>query len=138
MFSVEQKRNIADKVQQILRDTEHPELPREEIQFSLHVDGAALWSWADIQNNGNVSNPSVNPWNEAQDEGTPANPQHGREPDKVKPLAQYLDEYIEHEVEIGNIDPIYMYAHDSWRELLEQALDAHESTEQVKIRIEQI
>ena len=67
MFSVEQKRSIADKVQKILRDTGHPELPREEIQFSLHVDGAESWSWADIRNNGAVSVPSVNPWNEAQD-----------------------------------------------------------------------
>jgi len=152
MFSVEQKRSIADKVQQILRDTNHPELPREEIQFSLHVDGAASWSWADIQNNGNVLNPSVNPWNEAQDK---ADPQHGRDvkPDtcgypeyrvnvgcvgcpydcqnKVKPLAQYLGEYIEYEM-IDNADC------DTWVALLEQALDAYQSTENVKIRIEPV
>jgi hypothetical protein len=66
MFSVEEKREIADKVQRILRETLHPELPEGEIQFSLHVDGAASWSWADIRNNGAVTNPSVNPWNELQ------------------------------------------------------------------------
>ena len=70
MFSVNQKRQIADAVQKILRDTNHPELPKGEIQFSLHVEGAEWWSWADIQNNGAVTQPGVNPRNEMQD---PAN-----------------------------------------------------------------
>ena len=64
MFSVDQKRRISDSVQQILRETNHPELPSGEIQFVLHVAGAESWSWADIKNNGAISNPSVNPWNE--------------------------------------------------------------------------
>lgn len=67
MFSVRQKREIAEKVQQILRDTGHPELPAGEIRFSLHVEGAEQWSWADIRNNGAVQTPGVNPWNEKQD-----------------------------------------------------------------------
>lgn len=67
MFSVRQKRQIADAVQKILRDTNHPELPEGEIKFRLHVDGAESWSWADIKNNGEVENPGVNPWNESQD-----------------------------------------------------------------------
>jgi hypothetical protein len=67
MFSVNQKRSISDAVQKILRDTNHPELPSGEISFLLHVDGAESWSWADIRNNGAVSNPGVNPWNEMQD-----------------------------------------------------------------------
>ena len=67
MFSVSQKRKIGDAVQQILRDTNHPELPNGEISFSLHVDGAESWSWADIKNNGAVKNPSINGWNETQD-----------------------------------------------------------------------
>ena len=66
MFSVQQKRDIADAVQKILRDTEHPELPAGEIKFRLLVSGAEAWSWADIRNNGSVESPSVNPWNEAQ------------------------------------------------------------------------
>ena len=66
MFSVAQKREIADKVQKILRETGHPELPQGEISFSLHVDGSESWSWADIRNNGAVDKPDVNPWNEAQ------------------------------------------------------------------------
>jgi hypothetical protein len=70
MFSVQQKRDIAQKVQEVLRATNHPELPEGEICFSLHVDGAESWSWADIKNNGAVERPAVNPHNEAQD---PAN-----------------------------------------------------------------
>ncbi len=65
MFSVQQKRDISDAVQKILRATAHPELPVEgEISFALHVDGAESWSWADIQNNGAVGNPGMNPHNE--------------------------------------------------------------------------
>jgi len=64
MFSLKQKRDIADKIQNILRETEHPELPSGEIQFSIHVSGEEAWSWADIRNNGAVTNPGVNPWNE--------------------------------------------------------------------------
>ena len=67
MFSVRQKREIAEKVQAILRETGHPELPEDEITFHLHVKGAESWSWADIRNNGDVTNPSVNPHNEASD-----------------------------------------------------------------------
>lgn len=67
MFSVRQKREIADAVQKILRDTNHPELPQGEISFSLHVDGAESWSWADIKNNGSVIKPDVNPHNEIMD-----------------------------------------------------------------------
>ena len=64
MFSVDQKRQISEKVQQVLRETKHPELPESEIQFSLHVVGADSWAWADICNNGAVLNPGVNPHNE--------------------------------------------------------------------------
>lgn len=66
MFSVKQKRQIADAVQKILRNTNHPELPPGEIQFLLQVGGAAEWSWANIRNNGAVEKPEVNPWNEMQ------------------------------------------------------------------------
>ena len=68
MFSVRQKREISEKIQTILRETDHPELPKDsEIKFSLHVDGAESWSWADIKNNGKVIIPSVNSHNEQQD-----------------------------------------------------------------------
>lgn len=67
MFSVRQKREIAEAVQNILRASNHPELPSGEISFKLHVDGGEAWSWADIQNNGAVTSPGVNPHNEFQD-----------------------------------------------------------------------
>ena len=67
MFSVRQKRELAEAVQLILRRTKHPELPTGEIEFKLHVDGAESWSWADIRNNGAVQEPGINPHNEAQD-----------------------------------------------------------------------
>jgi len=67
MFSVRQKREISDAVQKILRATNHPELPNEEILFELHVYGAENWSWADIKNNSAVIAPEINSWNEAQD-----------------------------------------------------------------------
>ena len=65
MFSIQQKREIADAVQRILRGTNHPELPSGEINFRLRVEGAEDWSWAEIKNNGSVKDPTVNPWNEA-------------------------------------------------------------------------
>ena len=52
MFSTKEKQQIAEKVQQILRDTNHPELGEGEINFTLFVEGAEVWSWADIKNNG--------------------------------------------------------------------------------------
>lgn len=53
-----------------------------------------------------------------------------------KPLAQYLDEYIQHETTAEEIDALWSREAGVWRELLEQALDAYESTEHVKIKIE--
>lgn len=70
MFSTQQKREIADAVQKVLRQTNHPELPKGEINFLLHVEGAESWSWADIRNNGAVTAPGVNPHNEMQDPRT--------------------------------------------------------------------
>ena len=67
MFSVIQKRVISEKIQTILRESKHPELPENEIQFYIHVEGAESWSWADIRNNGAIKTPSVNPWNEKQE-----------------------------------------------------------------------
>ena len=64
MFSLKQKREISHAIQDVLRRTGHPELPDGEIQFKIHIDGAESWSWADIQNNGAVPTPSINPHNE--------------------------------------------------------------------------
>jgi hypothetical protein len=64
MFSVQQKRDIATAVQNILHNTHHPELPHGEIAFTLAVEGATRASWAHIHNNGAVPHPDVNPHNE--------------------------------------------------------------------------
>jgi len=62
-------------------------------------------------------------------DGTPAESRYGRQLGAVKPLAQYLMEYIEHET---GMDCHY----GTWRDLLQQALDAYELTENVTIKIE--
>ena len=66
MFSMTQKREIAEKIQQILKETNHPELPEGEVSFHIHIAGAESWSWADINNNASVSNPGINLHNEMQ------------------------------------------------------------------------
>lgn len=47
-----------------------------------------------------------------------------------KPLARYLGDYVEHELNENRLNVGY-----DWRELLEQALDAYESTEGMVIQI---
>ena len=65
MFSVQQKRDISDAVQKILRATAHPELPTSgEISFTLKIVGAESWSFAEIANNASVGDPGLNPHNE--------------------------------------------------------------------------
>ena len=68
MFSVRQKREISDKIQKILRETNHPELPTGEIKFAIHIEGATQMSWALIENNGAVITPSVNSHNKMMDD----------------------------------------------------------------------
>ena len=90
MFSVQQKRDISDAVQKILRATAHPELPVEgEITFNLKVIGAESWSWADIKNNGAVGSPGVNPHNELMD-SIPEEEARGLI-DKAKEISDYPD-----------------------------------------------
>lgn len=67
MFSMRQKRKIANEVQKILRETNHSELPKGEIEFELYVKGEDKYSWANIKNNASVINPGINIYNEMQD-----------------------------------------------------------------------
>ena len=60
MFSSKLKSEIAQKVQDILQKTKHPELPHGEIQFLLHVDGTEGDSWANIRNNNSKNMTPVN------------------------------------------------------------------------------
>ena len=52
-----------------------------------------------------------------------------------KPLAQYLAEHIAYNIYGHDVD---RWGTTKWRELLEQALDAYESTEHVKIIIQKV
>ncbi len=67
MFSIQQKRDISDKIQRILRETNHPELAEGEIVFNIKIEGKESWSWANIKNNASAPNPTCNPWNERND-----------------------------------------------------------------------
>ena len=51
MFSMEEKKKIAAAVEKALLDIAHPEMPEEMPRFTLHVEGKASWSWADIEPN---------------------------------------------------------------------------------------
>ena len=66
MFSVAEKRLIAQAVERVLLDLKHPEMPTVRPKFLLHVDGKESWSWADIEPNWTFDDrqPGVNPWNE--------------------------------------------------------------------------
>ena len=67
MFSMKEKQEIAAKIEKILLDLKHPEMPTEKLKFTLHVDGKEIWSWADIEPNWKYSKdtpPGINPWNE--------------------------------------------------------------------------
>lgn len=48
MFSMKEKRYIAEQLEKILLGLNHPEMPKEMVNFKLHVDGEEEWSWADI------------------------------------------------------------------------------------------
>ena len=64
MFSSAEKQRIAAAIEQVLLDLDHPEMPQERPSFSLHVDGAEPWSWADIGPNWKHSSEQGSGWNE--------------------------------------------------------------------------
>lgn len=69
MFSVKQKQFISSEVEKLLLSIEHPEMPKEKVDFHLSVVGAEKWSWAEIKPNWqfDVNNPpNINPHNEMQ------------------------------------------------------------------------
>ena len=51
MFSFEEKHKIAQVVENVIREINHPEMDNNNIQFQLHVEGKEGWSWADITEN---------------------------------------------------------------------------------------
>ena len=50
MLSRGTKAFISNEVQKILQSVSDSELPKGEISFILHIDGAEDWSWANIRN----------------------------------------------------------------------------------------
>jgi len=66
MFSMNEKKIIASVIEQTLLTLNHPEMPKEKPEFTLHVKGKDTWSWADIEPNHHygAKNTNPNPWNE--------------------------------------------------------------------------
>lgn len=61
-----QKIEIAQKVEQVLLSFNHPEMPNEKPKFTLHVEGAEAWSFANINPSWKFDEQarSINPFNE--------------------------------------------------------------------------
>lgn len=64
MFSVSEKRHLAEVIERAIRELNHPEMDNDNIRFHLHIDGKASWSWADIHENSLPVESTPNPWNE--------------------------------------------------------------------------
>ena len=67
MFSVKEKRKIAEEIEKLLLNLDHPEMPKDKPVFKLRVDGKESWSWAEIEPNwkyDDANPPNTNPWNE--------------------------------------------------------------------------
>lgn len=68
MFSVEEKKKIAEAVEKVLLEINHVEMPVKEPLFFLRVEGKESWSFAEIEPNWKYkeNKPSVNQHNEMQ------------------------------------------------------------------------
>jgi len=69
MFSTEEKKEIAVEIERLLLSFNHPEMPKSNPRFKIHIDGSESWSWADIVDPTTASElygPShkANTWNE--------------------------------------------------------------------------
>lgn len=67
MFSSKEKQAIASRIEELLLEVNHPEMPKDKPMFKLHVKGKESWSWADIEPNWSFSieePPGINPFNE--------------------------------------------------------------------------
>lgn len=63
MFSTLEKNMIASFVEKIILELDHPEMPKENIEFELVVRGKQPWSYARIHPNW-IRAGTPNPWNE--------------------------------------------------------------------------
>jgi len=67
MFSIAEKKRIAEAVEKVLLEINHPEMPKEKPKFKLHIDGKESWSYADIEPNwvyDGDKKPTTTIWNE--------------------------------------------------------------------------
>ncbi len=66
MFSITEKKKIANEIEKLLLSFNHPEMPTEKPNFKIHIDGKESWSWADIEPNWKYEGKAhkYNPWNE--------------------------------------------------------------------------
>ena len=67
MFSVKEKQYLSSVLEEAILKLNHPEMPKEKINFFIHVDGAESWSFADITPNWAYDAKevkSINLWNE--------------------------------------------------------------------------
>lgn len=66
MFSIKEKQKIAEAIEKVLLEINHPEMPKKNPKFNLHVDGEESWSWADIEPNWMYEDKQVTTthWNE--------------------------------------------------------------------------
>lgn len=142
MFSVAQKREIADRIQEILRSTNHPELPQGEIFFHIHIRGAESWSWADIMNNSSVENPGANPHNEMMAERDtsifkrkpePESSVEGlqREKQELQERIKQLESQLIYVFDLGDF-PVYAQGNEQLSEMYELAT-AQEVNDYIKI-----
>lgn len=45
MFSIAEKRHLAQVIEDAIRELNHPEMDNSDIRFLLHVDGREPWSF---------------------------------------------------------------------------------------------
>lgn len=64
---MKEKQYISTVIENLLLSLNHPEMPKEKPNFTLHIDGKESWSWADIKPNwtfGIDNPPKINLFNE--------------------------------------------------------------------------
>ena len=51
MFSVKEKQKLSRKIEELIRELNHPEMDNSNIRFKIHIDGMDKLSYADITDN---------------------------------------------------------------------------------------
>jgi len=66
MFTRKEKELIAQTIEDVLLNLDHPEMPKENPNFKIDIAGKEAWSWAEILPNWTYSEknpPGENKWN---------------------------------------------------------------------------